>query len=92
LADLERHLFDALQPHEAALQLLMTLPGIDRLAAAKLVVEIGVDMAAFRTAGRRGETQCATLDQATEEIRLPAPNGLSPVRPRPKKRRFGGKG
>ena len=52
LADLERHLLAALQPHEAALQLLMTLPGIDRLAAAQLVVEIGVDMAAFGTAGR----------------------------------------
>jgi len=52
LADLEHHLLDALQPHEAALQLLMTMPGIDRLAAAKLVVEIGVDMAAFGTAGR----------------------------------------
>jgi transposase len=52
LADLEHHLLEALQPHEAALQLLMTIPGIDRLAAAKLVVEIGVDMAAFGTAGR----------------------------------------
>jgi transposase len=52
LADLERHLFDALQPYEAALRLLMTIPGIDRLAAAHLVVEIGVDMAAFGAAGR----------------------------------------
>ncbi len=30
----------------------MTLPGIDRLAAAQLLVEIGVDMAAFGTADR----------------------------------------
>jgi transposase len=52
LADLERYLVEALQPHEAALQLLMTLPGIDRLAAAKLLVEIGVDMTAFGNAGR----------------------------------------
>jgi transposase len=52
LADLERYLMEALQPHEAALQLLMTIPGIDRLAAAKLLVEIGVDMAAFGNAGR----------------------------------------
>ncbi len=52
LADLESHLLDALQPHEAALQLLMTLPGVDRLSAAKLVVEIGLDMAAFGTSGR----------------------------------------
>jgi transposase len=52
LADLEHYLVDALQPHEAALELLMTIPGIDRLAAAKLLVEIGVDMAAFGNAGR----------------------------------------
>ena len=52
LTDLERYLVDALQPQEAALQLLMTIPGIDRLAAAKLLVEIGVDMAAFGNAGR----------------------------------------
>ena len=51
LADLEHYLVEALQPHEAALQLLMTIPGIDRLAAAKLLVEIGVDMAAFGNAG-----------------------------------------
>ena len=52
LADLESYLLDALQPHEAALQLLMTLPGVDRLSAAKLAVEIGLDMAAFGTSGR----------------------------------------
>jgi transposase len=52
LADLEHRLFNALKPHEAALQLLLTIPGIDRLAAAKLVVEIGFDMSAFGTAGR----------------------------------------
>ena len=52
LADLERYLVEALHPHEAALQLLMTIPGIDQLAAAKLLVEIGVDMAAFGNAGR----------------------------------------
>jgi transposase len=52
LADLEGHLLEALQPHEAAMQFLLTIPGIDRLAAAKLIVEIGIDMAAFGTAGR----------------------------------------
>jgi transposase len=52
LADLERYLVAALQPHEAVLQLLMTLPGIDQLAAAKLLVEIGVDRTAFGNAGR----------------------------------------
>jgi transposase len=52
LADLERRLFDELKPYEAAVQLLLTLPGIDRLAAAKLLVEIGVDMTAFGTPDR----------------------------------------
>jgi transposase len=45
-------LFEPLKPQEAALQLLLTLPGIDRLAAAKWLVEIGTDMAAFGTADR----------------------------------------
>ena len=52
LADLEHRLFDKLKPYEAAVQLLLTIPGIDRLAAAKLLVEIGVDMAAFGTSER----------------------------------------
>ena len=52
LADLEHRLFDKLKPYEAAVQLLLTLPGIDRLAAAKLLVEIGVDMTAFGTPDR----------------------------------------
>jgi transposase len=52
LADLEHRLFDKLKPYEAAVQLLLTIPGIDRLAAAKLLVEIGVDMAAFGTSDR----------------------------------------
>ena len=52
LADLEHRLFDQLKPYEAAVQLLLTIPGIDRLSAAKLLVEIGVDMAAFGTADR----------------------------------------
>src|SRR2546429_7285838 len=32
LADLEHRLFDKLKPYEAAVQLLLTIPGIDRLA------------------------------------------------------------
>jgi transposase len=52
LADLEHRLFDQLKPYEAAVQLLLTIPGIDRLSAAKLLVEIGVDRAAFGTADR----------------------------------------
>lgn len=47
LAELEAHLSRGLQPYEAALSLLLTIPGIDRLGAMKLVVEIGTDMIAF---------------------------------------------
>jgi len=52
LADLERRLLEGLKPQEAALQLLLTIPGIDRVAAARLLVEIGDDMAAFGRADR----------------------------------------
>jgi transposase len=52
LADLERELFAGLQPYEAAMNLLMTIPGIDQLAAARLLVEIGEDMQAFGSSGR----------------------------------------
>lgn len=52
LPDLERRLLEGLKPQEAALQLLLTIPGIDRVAAARLLVEIGDDMAAFGRADR----------------------------------------
>ena len=52
LADLERHWCDALQPYEAALQWLVTIPGSDRLAAAQRVIASGLDRAAFGHAGR----------------------------------------
>jgi transposase len=47
LADLEQRLLEGLKPQEAALQLLLTIPGIDRVSAARLLVEIGDDMAVF---------------------------------------------
>jgi transposase len=50
-ADLEHRLLAGVQPYEAALTLLMTIPGIDHLAAARLLVEIGDDMNAFGSAG-----------------------------------------
>jgi transposase len=52
LADLERRLLEGLKPQEAALQRLLTLPGIDRVAAARWLVEIGDDRAAFGRADR----------------------------------------
>jgi transposase len=50
LAALERALFTRLEPYQAVLDILLTLPGVDLLAAAKLLVEIGEDMSAFGSA------------------------------------------
>jgi transposase len=47
LVALERQLLSRLQPDQTVLDLLVTLPGVDYLAAAKLLVEIGEDMSAF---------------------------------------------
>ena len=52
LADLEQRLLQGLKPQEAALQWLVTIPGMDRVAAARLLVEIGDDMTAFGRANR----------------------------------------
>lgn len=52
LLALQRQLLAAMQPYEPAMQLLLTMPGIDALAAAKLLVEIGDDMNAFGNAGK----------------------------------------
>jgi len=60
LAELERHLLAGLKPQEAALQLVLTIPGIDRVAAARLLVEIGDDMAVFGRPDRlaKGAGRC----------------------------------
>jgi len=50
LAELARALIARLEPYQAALDILLTLPGVDLLAAAKLLVEIGEDMSAFGSA------------------------------------------
>lgn len=52
LAELETSLLTALAPYQAAIDLLLTMPGIDRLGAAKLLVEIGAEMEHFGSPGR----------------------------------------
>lgn len=51
-AQLEQRLFDELRPLQPLVELLLTVPGMDRLGIAKLLVEIGPDMTAFATPGR----------------------------------------
>ncbi|MEO6276845.1 IS110 family transposase [Roseateles sp.] len=52
IARLDKYLLEGLQPWQAQLTLLQTLPGIDQMGAAMLLVEIGADMGAFGSAER----------------------------------------
>lgn len=48
LSDLETYIMDALKPYQHQWELLQTVPGIAPMNAAKLLVEIGVDMSRFQ--------------------------------------------
>ena len=47
LAEIDTCLLNAMQPYAWAHQLLQTIPGIDKIAAALILIEIGDDMARF---------------------------------------------
>ena len=48
LAEIDAYLLAAMQPYAWAHGLLQTIPGIDQIAAALILIEIGDDMAALR--------------------------------------------
>ncbi len=50
LAKLDAYLVDAMAPYKEYWQLLQTIPGIDEVAAAQILVEIGTDLGAFADA------------------------------------------
>jgi transposase len=52
IARMDQYLLDALKDHWPLLDLLETIPGIDRRGAAMLLVEIGTDMSVFGSAER----------------------------------------
>ena len=52
LAEIDHFLLAAMQPYAWAHQLLQTIPGIDEIAAALILIEIGDDMARFGCAAR----------------------------------------
>jgi transposase len=52
LAELEKHLSDKLQPYASQHTLLMEIPGVDRIVAATLIAELGIDMSVFGSAPR----------------------------------------
>ena len=47
IADIDAQVVAAMQPYKQEWQLLQTLPGIDKISAALLLAEIGVDMSQF---------------------------------------------
>ena len=47
LAELDAYLFEAMIPYQWAHRLLQTIPGIDQIASALILIEIGVDMTRF---------------------------------------------
>jgi transposase len=47
LAELDRYLIDAMAPYANDWHLLQTLPGVDQIAAALILVEIGTDLSGF---------------------------------------------
>lgn len=49
IADVDALIEDALAPYEAKVQLLVTIPGVDRVTAAAMLAEIGDDMSIFPT-------------------------------------------
>lgn len=52
IASMDTYLLQGLAPYQAQLNLLQTMPGIDQIGAAMLLVEIGADMDAFGSAER----------------------------------------
>lgn len=71
VADLEAHLSEALAPFRAAVDLLITMPGLSQTAAAVIVAEIGDDMSKFPTAGHLVSWAglCPRLDESAGKRR-----------------------
>jgi len=52
LANIDATLIDAMKPYQWAFELLQTIPGIDAIASAMILIEIGDDMSQFGDADR----------------------------------------
>lgn len=52
LAELDAYILSAMQPYSHAHRLLQTIPGIDQIASALILIEIGDDMTRFGSADR----------------------------------------
>jgi len=65
IAEIDQYLLQAMQPYAWAHQLLQTIPGIDQIAAAMILIEIGPDMQRFEKAARLA--QWAALSPGNDE-------------------------
>jgi transposase len=52
LMELDQYIIAAMSPYQQQWEILQTIPGIDQIGAASLLVEIGVDMKRFGSMGR----------------------------------------
>lgn len=52
LATIDAYLLAAMQPYQWAHRLLQTIPGIDQIASAMILIEVGIDMGRFGSASR----------------------------------------
>ncbi len=71
VSNLEAHIEDTLAPFRAAINLLITMPGLSTVAASVIVAEIGTDMAVFPTAGHLVSWAglCPRLDESAGKRR-----------------------
>ena len=52
ICGMDEYLFEAMDPYRSEWKILQTLPGVDKVSAAILIIEIGVDMERFGNSGR----------------------------------------
>jgi len=52
LAELEQRIFEKLQPYAPQHTLLLEIPGVDRILAAVIIAELGIDMSVFGSASQ----------------------------------------
>jgi transposase len=76
MANLDTSLIDAMAPYADYWQLLQTLPGIDQISAALILVEIGTDLTVF---GDADHFASWAAPQAPATTRVPA--SARPARP-----------
>ena len=70
VSEFEAQIEAALEPFRAAVERLMTIPGVSATAASVIIAEIGVDMSRFATAGhlRSWAGLCPQLNESAGKI------------------------